>query len=313
MREKITADIDLKWTKPKIFIATKKINYKLLPCIEDGFDWHVYYYYKNPYTKILEKFTETLAVNTIKDVDQRKSYIKKLQKAVEYNLLFGFNPYEKYVEPKLIKDLFSKPTVFIPSKKAKGKLLIDTKSDWYIYYKFFNTDSKEFELLKEGENKINTLNLNERIIALKKQCIKLEKKLLDGFNPLKNSKTFSISISDYRLLLKAKKEAENKFLYPHIFVSLKTVEIFHKILKTQNAIDNNNKIKKGFKSVSYNTFHIPDSLHKEFFSTTVLKDFAEFLNEKYDAKIKNKSKFGNQKNDLINKISNIIKNELNNK
>lgn len=107
---------------------------------------------------------------------------------------------------------------------------------------------------------------------------------------------------------KGKKNSEN--FNSRVFKSPKAQEIFHKILLNENVLDEDNNAGYKFQSVAYNTFQTPITYKNILFKTEFLYVFAEFLITEYKAKIKDKSKFANQNNNLIDRIVKIIKNEL---
>jgi len=83
------------YSKVKIFKGQKIVDGKKVPCVDIGCNWYVYYSYRNPYTKKLQRIIVKGGVNRIKTVTERTIVIKELQKAVTRWLQDGYNPFTK--------------------------------------------------------------------------------------------------------------------------------------------------------------------------------------------------------------------------
>lgn len=305
------ANIKLLWSMPKIYIPEKEVKGIFSTKVEKNSKWYVYYYYLNPTTNVLEIFKLKKGINKIDSIENKRKAIINLQKAVEIYLASGYNPFELKEQDTLINNLWTKPKTVIPAQNISGSLYPDTNYKWYIHYTFFNEETNENEFFKEIENDFNYKNLNERIVSLKKQRYQLEQRLINGYNPIEAKKTHIISNEEYKMLLGIKLQNKvEKFTHPHIFQNLKTEKIFHKILVIKNVIDENNKATKGFKSVAYNTFKTITVIKNKVFRTNILKEYAIFLNKKYNAGITDLSKFGSHNTNLIESIEAIIEQEL---
>lgn len=152
------------YTKPKIHYYKEEVNGKLKPVIKTGKYWYVYYFFRNPNTGKLQKFTEKQGVNTINNLTERKKYIKNLQKAVLLYLQKGYNPFELY-EPNLIhKKEFSIKEAFElaieEKKKVWGK---NSATQNIIFITVFENWLKKQSLLHEN---INTLTKRHVILFL---------------------------------------------------------------------------------------------------------------------------------------------------
>lgn len=82
------------YSEPKIFIPTKKVKDKVVPCIDKGCTWYVYFYYRNPETNKLQRFRVKKGINLIVPVTNRIKAIKLLRKAVAKHLQMGYSPFE---------------------------------------------------------------------------------------------------------------------------------------------------------------------------------------------------------------------------
>jgi len=320
MENNVSSDIDFLWSKPEIFIAKKRFNNELKPCIEKGFNWFVYYYYLNPKTKKLKKFKVTLGINQIKNFDKRTRAIKNLRKAterylLEYNpfMLLKNNPYEISEENILINNLWRKPKIFIAMQNTDGKLCPDIKYDWYVFYYFLNTNTNKIKLFKVKESINKTLNINERVFAIKNLRDKLEQKLINGYNPFIKKNSHLLNNNEYAHYLKM---LEEKNLLngnsSSVFVDLKAEKTFHQILVNENVIDENNAPKHRFQTVVYNSFNLTNKIHDKIFKTKTLKTFVEFLEVKYHFEPSNKTKFGNKNHNLILKIIDFVEAQIKN-
>ncbi|WP_271406989.1 tyrosine-type recombinase/integrase [Tenacibaculum soleae] len=81
------------YSSPKIYRYSELINGKKK--ISTKKQWHVYYYYRNPYTGLMQKFTERKGINRLKTVTSREEAAKNLQKALKRYLQDGYNPFIK--------------------------------------------------------------------------------------------------------------------------------------------------------------------------------------------------------------------------
>lgn len=68
-----------------------KINGK--PAIIPGRNWHVYFYFRNPDTNKMQKFTNTHRINSIKDIHERTLAGKSWVQAMNILLDQGYNPF----------------------------------------------------------------------------------------------------------------------------------------------------------------------------------------------------------------------------
>lgn len=305
-----TTKINLLYSKPKIHIAKKKFNYKLIPCIEKGHKWYVYYYYLNPVTKKLDKFIETQGVNEIDNLEIRTNAIKNLREAVELYLL-EYNPYENKQEPILCNGLWTKPKIFIAANNIDEELHIDKNSNWYVYYHFLDSKTNNLKLFKAFSNFKEIQNTDERILTLKNLQYSLEQKLSNGYNPFNEELTHKITDSQLKYYQKLDEERHNsQSKYSSVFKSLELEKIFHEILINENVINKENMPKRKFNTVTYNSFKIANRIQNQLFNTESLKTFVEFLEDKYNFKPKNKTKFANINNKLNSKIANFVEQKL---
>lgn len=158
------------FTKPKIYIPTETINGKKVPTIKKGKYWYVYYYYRNPVTLRLEKFTEKQGINYIKTITERKKAIKNLQKAVLLYLQKGYNPFEEMGENLVNKETFSMKEAFKLAINEKSKVWsIATKKGNVTIFNLFKNWLSKNNLLQEDIKKLtkrhvilflNSLNVN---------------------------------------------------------------------------------------------------------------------------------------------------------
>lgn len=81
------------FSDPKLYKATKLIDGEKVLTIEKP--WHIYYYYRNPETGLMEKFIEKNGLNSFKTVKARLAAGKNLCEALKRYLQDGHNPFEK--------------------------------------------------------------------------------------------------------------------------------------------------------------------------------------------------------------------------
>lgn len=302
-------DINLQWSTPKTYIAKKEFNYELMPCIEIGYDWYVYYYYLNPKTKKFEKIKEDGGINELKSIELRTRAIQNLREAVE-RFLLEYSPFE-IKEINTSDDSWSIPDIYIASEYINEKLSLDIDSDWYVFYYFLDPKTNKRQFFKEKGiiNKIE--KVNDRIIALKNLRNSIEQKLIKGFNPIDEKGGIKITKDEYKEFINLKRKNElNIKKYSSVFKDSKSEEIFHNILLNRNVIDKKNEPKRGFNSVVYNSFNLIISLHDRIFNTKTLNVFVEFLEEKYNFKPSDKTKFGNINHKLNQEIADFVEEEL---
>lgn len=77
---------------PKIYIP-KDVNGK--PTAAPGKQWHVYYYFRNPATKKMQKFIHKEEINRLKTVKERREYGNQLANSYHELLKMGFDPFSK--------------------------------------------------------------------------------------------------------------------------------------------------------------------------------------------------------------------------
>ncbi|WP_299673225.1 site-specific integrase [uncultured Tenacibaculum sp.] len=80
------------YSDPKIYRPTEIVDGKKVVTVKKL--WHVYYYYRNPFTGKMDKFTERKGINRIKTKTGREQAARNLQRALRRYLQDGFNPFE---------------------------------------------------------------------------------------------------------------------------------------------------------------------------------------------------------------------------
>ena len=156
------------FTKPKIFIPKIEKNGKLIPTIEKGKYWYVYYFYRNPTTGLLEKFVEKQGINTIKTLTERHQYAKNLQKAVLLFLQKGYSPFEERKTELLTKTEITIEAAFKSAIKEKSKIWGNqTKKGNIIVINDFLKLLKKSNLLEENINKLTKRHIILYLNSLK--------------------------------------------------------------------------------------------------------------------------------------------------
>ncbi len=80
------------YSDPTIYRATEIKDGKKVLTLKK--QWHVQYYFRNPFTGKMEKFTERKGINRINTIAGREEAAKNLQRALRRYLQEGFNPFE---------------------------------------------------------------------------------------------------------------------------------------------------------------------------------------------------------------------------
>lgn len=179
----------------------------------------------------------------------------------------------------------------------------------YLYYSFiYENADKVFSYIfnyKWENKKIEFIAQIMKLYEAKKViefCIKEIKNLKES-----NTQDIQTKKTNQNVSLSNEK---TKIYIPVVFLSQETENIFHKLLLSEDVITNENKPKRRFNTVSYNTFKIINRLHRNIFSTNSLNTFVEFLISKYHFEPNNKTKFANINNNLSKKIEEFIRKEL---
>ena len=297
MKSNFKIDIEILFTRPEIFIAKKKFNNKLLPCIENKCKWYIYYYYIEPSTGKLIKIKRKFSLNTFKNLDTRTLAANILREEVEIWLLEGYSPF-KYIEEigPLDDVLWTKPEIYIAKRKVKGKLCEDILQNWFVFYFYRNPKTARLDIFREEKYIDQTQKVNERLIALENLRSKTEQILISGFNPFDKEEKYNISIEEYKEVLhsRSKKEKSNTD-YPLVFTDLNAESLFKKFLLKNRAVSNENKPLKGRFQPLCAAFFKTAVEHKEidvFIPSVLSKDYIEMLVELYLKKKINKLSAG---------------------
>ena len=81
------------FSEPKIYRPKELIEGKEQVSIKKL--WHVYYYFRDPETGVMKKFTERQGINRLKTIKEREEFAKNLQKALNRFLQEGNSPFER--------------------------------------------------------------------------------------------------------------------------------------------------------------------------------------------------------------------------
>lgn len=144
------------YSEPKIYDAKGDLNKR----------WYVYYSYRNPITKKLERQTPIYAgVNNYKTLKERKEAAKNLRDAISKILKNGFNPYSDLLEDK--KDYSIKECVSLVFDLKKATLSEKSYSDFksrinrFSKWLFSNTGLTEDNSIHFISKKIVITYLNQ--------------------------------------------------------------------------------------------------------------------------------------------------------
>lgn len=249
-------------------------------------------------------------------------------KSLKYNPLIGNEIFSNFylnsdvlTENKISK---IKTEVFLTIDKEQAKKILEKKLIKYIKKLKKNILCR---MLMESDPLLDIDNqefLNRIIKSISWDTDIIDDYLINGFDMNYNHIIFNdLTNLKYNLIIykfiKNELKKLNEFLPKNnnvynfnskIFKSLKSQELFHKILIKEGALNENSKAIRAFKSVAYDIFKIPTTLRNKIFNTEHLYIYADFLNTNYDAKINDKSKFANLNYKRIDRVIEFIKKEL---
>ncbi|PKH49536.1 hypothetical protein CXF68_02000 [Tenacibaculum sp. Bg11-29] len=182
------------YSEPKIYRPKEEIDGKRVITLNKF--WHVYYYYRNPFTGLMEKFTERKGINRLKTLASREEAAKNLQKALKRYLQDGYSPF-----------------------KERGKE-VDVNTEAYTTTEALNIAFNHREnSWKESSTDVNTVYLNSFIKWLEEK--KLDKKPIEYLT----KKHISFYLGDLTKRMGNTSRNNHKRLLSGLFTELEEKEI----------------------------------------------------------------------------------------
>lgn len=149
------------FSEVKIYIPKKLVKNILVPCVDKGCDWYVYYYYRNPYTDKMQKFMEKRGINSYKTLAKRKKAANNLRKALTRFLQLGNSPFEAKPSTEIEKESFTILESLQLAYDEKRKIWSEsTKNSYKSLFDVIKNYIEESSLSKRDINELSKRHIS---------------------------------------------------------------------------------------------------------------------------------------------------------